>query len=90
MRDNFVDKVYDTYLQDDFSYGVDNLNPIREIKPSNSMDIDAQIAQIYGALAKRVENVKKTVAEIATEEEEKIAKSISVESLLNNRYGLNT
>lgn len=74
MRDNFVDKVYDTYLQDDFSYGVDNLNPIREIKPSNSMDIDAQIAQIYGALAKRVENVKKTVAEIATEEEEKIYK----------------
>lgn len=74
MRDNFVDKVYDTYLQDDFSYGVDNLNPIREIKPSNNMDIDAQIAQIYSALAKRVENVKKTVAEIATEEEEKIYK----------------
>ena len=38
------------------------------------MDIDAQISQIYGALAKRVENVKKTVAEIATEEEEKIYK----------------
>lgn len=74
MRDNFVDKVYDTYLQDDFSYGIDNLNPIREIKPSNDMDIDAQIAQIYSALSKRVEKVKKTVAEIAEEEEEKIYK----------------
>lgn len=74
MRDNFVDKVYDTYLQDDFSYGIDNLNPIREIKPSNDMDIDAQIAQIYSALSKRVEKVKKTVAEIAAEEEEKVYK----------------
>lgn len=74
MRDNFVDKVYDTYLQDDFSYGIDNLNPIREIKPSNDMDIDAQIAQIYSALSKRVEKVKKTVAELAAEEEEKIYK----------------
>ena len=72
MRESFIDKVYDTYLQDDFSYGIDNLNPIREIKPSNNMDIDAQIAQIYAALANRVENVKKTVAEIAGEEEEKI------------------
>ena len=77
MRDNFVDKVYDTYLQDDFSYGIDNLNPIREIKPSNDMDIDAQIAQIYSALSKRVEKVKKTVAEIAEEEEEKIYKGNS-------------
>lgn len=70
MRDNFLNKVYDTYSIDDFSYGIDNLNPIREVKPSNSKNIDDEIANIYAALAKRVETVKNTVADITGSSEE--------------------
>jgi uncharacterized FlaG/YvyC family protein len=61
MRSNFVNKVYDTYISEDFDYGTDNLNPVREIDLSNTKSIDDQIAAVYAELNKRVEKVKKTV-----------------------------
>lgn len=85
MRENFVDKVYDTYLSKDFSYGLDNLNPIREIDLDSVKSIDDKIAEVYAELNKRVKKVKKTISSITGEDEEVIIKSNAVPE--SNRGG---
>lgn len=72
QKRSFIDKVYDTYLSDDFKVGIDNLNPIREIAPTDAASLDDQIAEVYAALAKRVEKLKEDVSTIIDEEPEKI------------------
>lgn len=72
QKRSFIDKVYDTYLSDDFKVGIDNLNPIREIAPTDAASLDEQIAEVYAALAKRVEKLKEDVSTIIDEEPEKI------------------
>lgn len=72
MRSNFIDKVYDTYVSNDFSYGVDNLNPVREIDLSSTKSIDDKIAEIYAELNKRVANVKKTVSDLIGKSEDEL------------------
>lgn len=72
QKRSFIDKVYDTYLSDDFKVGIDNLNPIREIAPTDAASLDDQIAEVYAALAKRVEKLKEDVSTIIDEEQEKI------------------
>lgn len=78
MRSNFVNKVYDTYISEDFDYGTDNLNPVREIDLSNTKSIDDQIAAVYAELNKRVEKVKKTVSDITGSTENQVFKGNSV------------
>lgn len=70
MRSNFVDKVYDTYITSDFTYGTDNLNPVREIDLSDNKSIDDKIAEIYAELNKRVDNIKKTVSVLTGDSDE--------------------
>ena len=65
MRDSFIDKVYDTYLSEDFTYGEDNLNPIREIDTSQVKSLDDKISEIYAELNKRIVKVKKAVSSIS-------------------------
>lgn len=45
MASSFLDKVYDVYENDDFSYGQDNLNPTREIKPVGRFKTDEDRAK---------------------------------------------
>lgn len=72
QKRSFIDKVYDTYLSDDFKVGIDNLNPIRELAPTDAASLDDQIAEVYAALAKRVAKLKEDVSTIIDEEPEKI------------------
>ena len=43
MDRSFVDKVYDAYIKEDYSYGDNNLNPKREIKRMSIRDTDEQL-----------------------------------------------
>lgn len=63
MNTAFIDKVYDTYLRQDYEYGTDNLNPLREISQAVAVSPDDEIARIYAEISKRVDTVKKTLAE---------------------------
>lgn len=63
MNTAFIDKVYDTYLRQDYEYGTDNLNPLREISQAVATNPDDEIARIYAEISKRVDTVKKTLAE---------------------------
>lgn len=83
MRSNFIDKVYDTYISSDFSYGDDNLNPQREIDLSDTKSVDDKIAEIYAELNKRVVAVKKTVEDITGESENDIYHGNAAPETLN-------
>lgn len=56
--DSFVDKIYDAYINEDYKYGDDNLNPKHEIKKSSFEDTNEQVDKI-------LEQVKLKVKEIS-------------------------
>ena len=60
--ESFVDKVYDKYLKNDFSVGVDNLNPKREITLSTKIDVDAEIRKVHALIKENIENTKRELS----------------------------
>lgn len=66
---SFLDKVYDVYENDDFSYGQDNLNPIRELKPVSKFVTDEDRAREI--IASRVSSLKTELNNIGILPEEK-------------------
>lgn len=67
--DSFLDKVYDVYENDDFIYGQDNLNPIRELKPVSKFITDEDRAKAI--IASRVSSLKAELNNIGILPEEK-------------------
>jgi hypothetical protein len=65
---DFLDKVYDAYENKDFSYGQDNLNPLREIKPSqNEKSVEEQAYELIKA---RIDAVQEELNSIEPESEQ--------------------
>jgi hypothetical protein len=60
--ESFVDKVYDKYLKNDFSVGVDNLNPKREITLSTKIDVDEEIRKVHALIKENIENTKRELS----------------------------
>lgn len=54
---SFVDKVYDAYIKEDYSYGVDNLNPKREIRKMSLKDTDDQLNKILSSIQRKVTEI---------------------------------
>src|SRR5574344_582127 len=78
---DFLDKVYDAYENKDFSYGQDNLNPVREIKPTEKEKPVEE--QAYELIKARIEAIKEELNSIrpdSAEEESPIDVSVLGES----------
>lgn len=54
---SFVDKVYDAYIKEDYSYGDNNLNPKREIKQMSLKDTDDQLNRILASIQRKVTEI---------------------------------
>lgn len=54
---SFVDKVYDAYIKEDYSYGDNNLNPKREIKRMSLHDTDEQLNRILASIQRKVTEI---------------------------------
>lgn len=54
---SFVDKVYDSYIKEDYSYGDDNLNPRREINVNNLRKTDDDLNRIMAAIQAKVTEI---------------------------------
>lgn len=57
MDRSFVDKVYDAYIKEDYSYGDNNLNPKREIKRMSIRDTDEQLNRILASIQRKVTEI---------------------------------
>jgi len=55
---SFLTTVYNKYEKIDFSYGQDNLNPIREISPYQTLDINLLESSAYAAISARIKAIK--------------------------------
>ena len=67
----FLKKVYDKYLDEDFAYGVSNLNPKREISKGSIDDAKTIEQQV-------IEEIEKQFAEINANEKATLYQNISV------------
>lgn len=54
---SFVDKVYDSYIKEDYSYGDDNLNPKREIRKMSLRSTDEQLNRILAGIQRKVTEI---------------------------------
>lgn len=54
---SFVDKVYDAYIKEDYSYGDNNLNPKREIKQMSLKNTDDQLNRILASIQRKVTEI---------------------------------
>lgn len=54
---SFVDKVYDAYIKEDYSYGDNNLNPKREIKRMSLKDTNEQLDRILASIQRKVTEI---------------------------------
>ena len=54
---SFVDKVYDAYIKEDYSYGDNNLNPKREIKQMSLRNTDDQLNRILASIQRKVTEI---------------------------------
>lgn len=54
---SFVDKVYDSYIKEDYSYGDDNLNPKRELRKMTLRDTDDQLNHILESIQLKVKEI---------------------------------
>ena len=59
MEKSFVDKVYDAYIKEDYSYGDNNLNPKREIKTMSLKDTNEQLDRILASIQHKVIEISK-------------------------------
>ena len=57
MDKAFVDKIYDAYIKEDYSYGDDNLNPKHEIRKVSLRDTDDQLNKILAAIRNKVTEI---------------------------------
>lgn len=58
VKDNsFINKVYDSYIKDDYQYGDDNLNPKREIRKNKEEDIDNSLKVILDKISAKVDEI---------------------------------
>jgi len=57
----FLNKIYDKYENRDFTYGQDNLNPLREIVPSDIRSKNDITKETIDLIAKRVEEIKNSL-----------------------------
>lgn len=62
----FLKKVYDKYLDEDFAYGVSNLNPKREISKGNIEDAKTIEQQVIEEIEKQFAEIKKETAKFVT------------------------
>jgi hypothetical protein len=60
---DFLKTVYNRYEKIDFSYGQDNLNPIREMSPYATLDIDTLESEAYAAIRERIKSIKRHISE---------------------------
>lgn len=65
-KDQFLEKVYDKYLSSDYSYGVSNLNPKREISVKTIEETRDDEDKILQAIKARFEAIKNDVDVIAS------------------------
>lgn len=61
MSEQFVNKVYDRYLNQDFSYGQDNLNPVREISFAQE---DETINELITGIKDKVDEISSRYPEV--------------------------
>lgn len=54
---SFVDKVYDAYIKEDYSYGDNNLNPKREIKKMSLKNTNDQLNKILASIQRKVTEI---------------------------------
>ena len=62
----FLKKVYDKYLDEDFAYGVSNLNPKREISKGNIDDAKTIEQQVIEEIEKQFAEIKKETTKFVT------------------------
>ena len=62
----FLKKVYDKYLDEDFAYGVSNLNPKREISKGNLDDAKTIEQQVIEEIEKQFAEIKKETSKFVT------------------------
>lgn len=62
----FLKKVYDKYLDEDFAYGVSNLNPKREISKGSIDDAKTIEQQVIEEIEKQFAEIKKETAKFVT------------------------
>ena len=69
---SFVDKVYDSYIREDYSYGDNNLNPKREIRKMSLRDTDEQLNRILAGIQRKVTEISMKYPEQTYEVEDAI------------------
>ena len=69
---SFVDKVYDSYIREDYSYGDNNLNPKREIRKMTLRDTDEQLNRILAGIQRKVTEISLKYPEQTYEVEDAI------------------
>lgn len=57
-NDAFLKKIYDKYLDSDYTYGTSNLNPKREISIAESTDTDIMAKKIEEEIRRKFEDLK--------------------------------
>lgn len=62
----FLKKVYDKYLDEDFSYGVSNLNPKREISKGTLDDAKTIEQQVIEEIERQFAEIKKETSKVLT------------------------
>ena len=58
VKKSFVDKVYDSYIKSDYSYGDNNLNPKREIRKDTKIDTEDELNKILSEIEDKVTSIK--------------------------------
>lgn len=65
-NDEFLKKVYDRYLGTDYTYGVSNLNPKREISKVEIVNPQTEESKILAQVKARLEEIKSVAAVVTS------------------------